>query len=320
MLVSMTPAAPFAAASLCVAGNLNRDLRIAPVPSGDYLFQDGETSVPFIQETTGGGGANTACAAAALGAQVAFLGKVGADSLGRRLELALRRQGVHPHLQRGSAAPTGTSINLVYQTGQRHFISCLPNNESLAFEDLDLSVLPGYQHLSRTDVWFSQAMLYGGNQRLLQAAREAGMATSLDLNWDPQWGVSSQSEVHRRKQAIRDVLPWVDLLHGNVRELNEFAECADLEVTLRRIVDCGAGAIVVHMGAAGGGYFDGQSLAVEPAGPTARQVNTTGTGDVLSVCMMLQHRLPIPVREKLRLANRIVSQYIEGSRILYAPL
>jgi hypothetical protein len=61
MLVSMTTAAPFAAASLCVAGNLNRDLRIAPVAPGGYLFQDGETSVPFIRETTGGGGANTAC-------------------------------------------------------------------------------------------------------------------------------------------------------------------------------------------------------------------------------------------------------------------
>src|ERR1039458_6378848 len=225
MLVSMTTAAPFAAASLCVAGNLNRDLRIAPVAPGGYLFQDGETSVPFIRETTGGGGANTACAAAALGAKVAFLGKVGADSLGRRLaeapreeggnptaacaaaalgakvaflgkvgadplgrrrEEALRQQGVNPHLKRDPAAPTGTSINLVYDSGHRHFVSCLPNNESLTFEDLDLSVLPRYEHFSRTDVWFSEAMLYGGNQRLLRAAREAGMSISIDLNWDPQ--------------------------------------------------------------------------------------------------------------------------------------
>jgi len=324
MVGAMTPGAPFAAASMCVAGNLNRDLRIAPVTPGGYLFQDGETSVPFIRETTGGGGANTACAAAGLGAKVAFLGKVGADSLGRRLEEALRQQGVDPHLKRDPAAPTGTSINLVYDTGHRHFVSCLPNNESLAFEDLDLSVLPQYEHLSRTDIWFSQAMLYGGNQRLFRAAREAGMSISIDLNWDPQWGVSSSSEVDRRKQAIREVLPWVDLVHGNVRELNEFTGCADLEVTLRRIADCGAGAIVVHMGPAGAGYFagcvDGQSFIVEPACPPARQVNLTGTGDVLSVCMMLQHRLAIPVRDKLRLANRIVSEYIEGARTLFAAL
>ena len=316
----MSPESPFATASLCVAGNLNRDLRIAPVPPGAYLFQDGETSVRFIRETTGGGGANTACAAAALGAQVAFLGKVGADSLGSRLEEALRQQGVHPHLKRDAAVPTGTSINLVYDTGHRHFVSCLPNNESLAFEDLDLSVLPRYEHLARADVWFSEAMLYGGNRRLLRAAREAHMSTSIDLNWDPQWGVSNTGEVDRRKQAIREVLPWVDLVHGNVRELNEFAGCAELEVTLRRMVDWGAGAVVVHMGAAGAGYYDGQSFIVEPACPSAVQVNTTGTGDVLSVCMMLQHRLAIPVRDKLRLANRIVSEYMEGTRTLSAGL
>lgn len=318
MLVSMTPAARFAAASLCVVGNLNRDLRIAPVAPGDYLFQDGETSVPFIRETTGGGGANTACAAAALGARVAFLAKVGADSLGQRLAEALRQQGVDPHLKCDPAAPTGTSINLVYNTGHRHFVSCLPNNESLAFDDLDLSVLPRYEHLSRTDVWFSESMLYGGNQRLFRTAREAGMSTSIDLNWDPRWGVSSQAEVERRKQAIREVLPWVDLVHGNVRELNEFAGCAQLEITLQHMVDWGAGAIVVHVGPAGAGYFDGQSLIIEPACPPSKQVNTTGTGDVLSVCMMLQHRLPIPVREKLRLANRIVSEYMEDARA-FAP-
>jgi sugar/nucleoside kinase (ribokinase family) len=126
--------------------------------------------------------------------------------------------------------------------------------------------------------------------------------------------------VDRRKQAIRAVLPWVDLVHGNIRELNEFAGCGELDAALRRVVDWGAGAIVVHMGPAGAGYFDGQTLIVEPACPPARQVNTTGTGDVLSVCMMLQHGLAIPVGDKLRLANRIVSEYIEGARAMAAPL
>jgi sugar/nucleoside kinase (ribokinase family) len=313
MLVWMIEAGPFAAASLCVVGNLNRDLRIAPIAPGGYLFQDGETSVAGIRETTGGGGANTACAAAALGAKVAFLGKAGEDSLGLRLEEALRQQGVDAHVKHDAQTITGTSINLVYDTGHRHFVSCLPNNESLAFEDLDLSVLPRYRHLARTDVWFSEAMLYGGNERLLRAAREADMSTSIDLNWDPRWRVASAAEVDRRKQAIREVLPWVDLAHGNIRELNEFAGHGELLDSLRHIVDCGAGAVVVHMGAQGAGYFDGHSFIEEPACAAARQVNTTGTGDVLSVCMMLQHRTAAPVRDQLRLANRIVAEYIEGA-------
>ncbi len=306
--------------SLCVVGNLNRDLRIAAVTPGDYLFRDGETSVGFIRETTGGGGANTACAASSLGAKVAFLGKIGADSLGRRLEETLRRQGVVPYLARDAAVATGTSINLVYGTAQRHFLSCLPNNESLAFEDLDVSILSGYEHLARTDVWFSEAMLYGGNLRLFRAAREAGMSTSIDLNWDPRWGVSSPDEIERRKRAVREVLPWVDLVHGNVRELTEFAGTVDLAETLGRLTQWGAGAVVVHMGVDGAGYFDGASLIVEPAFAAGKQLNTTGNGDVLSVCMMLQHRAPAPVSDRLRAANRIVAEYIEGQRAFVPEL
>jgi hypothetical protein len=50
-------------------------------------------------------------------------------------------------------------------------------------------------------------------------------------------------------------------------------------------------------------------------------VNTTGTGDVLSVCMMLldqEKRATIP--EKLHLANLIVSQFIAGERPMIPAL
>ena len=50
-------------------------------------------------------------------------------------------------------------------------------------------------------------------------------------------------------------------------------------------------------------------------------MNATGSGDLLSVCMMLLHqRDEIPIPEKLRLANRIVADYIEGKRDLLPTL
>ena len=54
---------------------------------------------------------------------------------------------------------------------------------------------------------------------------------------------------------------------------------------------------------------------MESAVRPARQVNTTGTGDLLSVCMMLQHGQAGAVRDKLRLANAIVAEYIAGDRL-----
>jgi sugar/nucleoside kinase (ribokinase family) len=306
---------------LCVVGNINRDIRTSPLDAGEHLFRDGETTVASIVETIGGGGANSAFAAASLGANVAFVGKFGDDELGKRLERALERSGIASHLTHDPVHATGTSINLTYETGQRHFVSSLPNNESLAFDDLDLKALSQCNHLLRADIWFSEAMLSGGNERLLKLARETGVSVSVDLNWDPCWGHASADRIGARKHAVRALLPHVNLAHGNVRELNEFADSTDLQTTLKRLDEWGAEAVVIHLGAEGAGYYQRGEFWTEPAVTAVRQVNTTGTGDVLSVCMMLLHHdNSIPIREKLRLANSIVSEFIAGDRQLIPAL
>ena len=87
----------FKTAKLCVVGNINRDFKTAPLRAGAHLFEDGETSVAAIHETIGGGGANSAAAAASLGAEVSFIGQVGVDAAGERLEQAMTRAGVRCH-------------------------------------------------------------------------------------------------------------------------------------------------------------------------------------------------------------------------------
>jgi sugar/nucleoside kinase (ribokinase family) len=68
------------------------------------------------------------------------------------------------------------------------------------------------------------------------------------------------------------------------------------------------------MGSRGAGYYRKGRLVHEPCVPAARVVNSTGTGDVLSVCMMLLYGADVPPGEKLRLANRVVSEYMAGVR------
>lgn len=309
------------AAKLCVVGNINRDIKTAPLAPGEYLFADGETSVAGITETIGGGGANSAAIAAALGAQSAFVGQIGDDDVGRCLEQALTRAGVHCHLHRAANLVTGSTVNLVYDTGHRHFLSCHPNNAALAFEHLDLSALADADHLLRADIWFSEFMLHGGNAKLFAACRDAGVPVSIDLNWDPKWGHASAEEIDRRKKAVREVLPLVDLAHGNVRELNTFTGETDLHRSVGRLLEWGVQAVVVHMGGQGAGWFSQSEFAVEPPAPIQRQVMATGTGDVLSVCvMLLRSQGGIAAMEKLRLANRIVAEFIDGRRELIPTL
>ena len=50
-------------------------------------------------------------------------------------------------------------------------------------------------------------------------------------------------------------------------------------------------------------------------------VNSAGTGDVLSVCMMLLHqRTEFPISDRLRTANNIVAQFMEGALSLIPAL
>ena len=317
----MTDEAVFATARLCVVGNINRDLKTAPLAPGAYLCDDGETSLDALDETIGGGGANSAAMAAGLGARASLVGQVGADGLGRRLEQVLQSRGVQCRLHRAPDLATGSTLNLVYQTGRRHFLSCHPNNAALAFERLDLQDLRQATHLLRADIWFSESMLYEGNQKVFEAARAAGVPASIDLNWDPQWGRASADETARRKAAVRRALPLVALAHGNVRELNELTGETELARSAARLLEWGVGAVVAHLGSSGAGWFSATETLVEPAAPVSRRRMVTGTGDLLSTCLMLMHhRADITTAERLRLANRIVGEFIQGDRDLIPRL
>lgn len=307
-------ASSFRGRRLCVVGNLNRDLRTAPIRPGPGLFGDGETSTEFVREIPGGGGTNSALFATQLGAKVRLVAKVGADQLGVQLAREVRRLGVRPFLALDNRNPTGTSINLVYTTGRRHFVSALQCC-AIAFDEIDLAALLGCDHVLRSDVWFSEPMLFGGNEKLFSAAREAGAETSVDVNWDPAWGTAGAARVAARKRALRKALPLVDLAHGNVRELCAFADETSLPAALRRITRWGAGAVVVHMGTRGAGYYTDGRFVRSACVRADRVVNSTGTGDLLSVCMILLHRHPAPVTQKLAIANGIVSRYVRGSVI-----
>jgi sugar/nucleoside kinase (ribokinase family) len=300
---------------LCIVGSICRDVKSSPLPADARLLRDGETPTDSIFETIGGGAANSALFAAGLGAEARFAGKLGSDALGDMLEQSLRDRGIAPFIRHDSTVRTGSSMVLTYADGNRHFISHQPNNNTLNFGDIDLAMLTGGEHLLRGDIWFSQPMLDGGNEKLLQAAQTRGIATSLDLNWDPCWGTATEERVQSRKAAVRKLLPLVDLVHGNVRELNLFADSTELLNTLKRLSDWGAKAIVLHCGKEGSGYYDRGRLICEPSIVPERHVNAAGCGDLLSVCMMLMHRMTdIPITDQLRFANRIVAQYIEGKR------
>lgn len=311
---------PVSQAPVAIVGNVNLDIRTAPIPASADVFEDGETSVGAIYESIGGGGANTALAAARLGGSIHFIGCVGRDPLGRRLRRHLERFGVTTHLV-DKAAPTGRSIALTWHTQHRHFLSCLPSSAQLEEHDIDLDALTrqGCRCLYRADIWFAPRMLAGGNDALLRRARESGMETSVDLNWDPHWNSNDQGAIARRIAAARAMLKNVSVVHGNERELCRFSGADVLDLAVESILRDGAQTVIAHRGPHGSAAFtkSGESVAA-PARPVVAPKNQTGTGDAFTAAFLLMPHLSMA--ERLAAANDIAASHLEGSADLMPAL
>jgi ribokinase len=86
----------------------------------------------------GGKGSNQALAVAALGAHVAFVGRVGDDELGKNLVGLMHARGVDVrHLSTSSTEPTGYGINILDDRGVPEMIVIPGANDELGPGDID---------------------------------------------------------------------------------------------------------------------------------------------------------------------------------------
>src|SRR5215213_7021613 len=105
---------------LVVVGGCNMDL-IARAPR---LPRPGETVLGDRFATAPGGkGSNQAVAVARLGAEVAFVGRVGTDDFGTRLRQMLRDEGVDVrHLVADAQNPSGVALITVDEKGENTIV------------------------------------------------------------------------------------------------------------------------------------------------------------------------------------------------------
>ena len=128
----------------------------------------------------GGSGANIAAWLAADGADVAFVGRRGADIAGRNRDMELMGYGVDARLVMDPERPTGTCVVMVTHKGERTMLSDPGANAALAPDDLphDLFVPGAHLHVS------GYTLLSEGSRAAALAAldfsRRVGMSASVD--------------------------------------------------------------------------------------------------------------------------------------------
>ncbi|WP_116110401.1 ribokinase [Amycolatopsis ruanii] len=240
------------ACDVLVVGSANADL-VVPAerrPGPGETVLGGDTVV-----SPGGKGANTAVAAARLGAEVALLGAVGEDSYGDLLLDSLRDAGVRTDLVRRVARPTGIAYITVTPDGENSILVSPGANTALEPSVVD-SALDGAKV-----VVASMEIPLATVERTVAVAQEQGVCSLLNLS--PVAAVSPAT------------LAALDVLLVNEHEA---AWLLGDGVPPERLLDLGPSAAVVTLGARGALVITGDGTT-EVAAPKVTPVDTTGAGD-----------------------------------------
>lgn len=251
---------------LLVIGEINPDL----VLSGADLapaFGQAEKLVDAAALTIGSSSVIMACGAARLGLRTAFVGVVGDDELGHFMLRAMRAREVDTSACIvDPTLATGMSV-ILSQPEDRAILTHLGATAALRCEWIDRVMLRRARHL-HVGSYFLLDALRPGLPALFAEAREMGLSTSLDTNWDPSGGWDG---------GLGQLLPLCDVFMPNAAEAKLISGQDDLDRALDRLSGW-VPTLAVKLGAEGGEARQGRVSVRSPA-LSVPVVDTTGAGD-----------------------------------------
>jgi len=160
---------------ILVCGDVINDVLVKPI---DGVTPDSDT-LATISARPGGAAANQAAWMAHLGADVTFVGRVGArDVAYHRRELA--RAGVRARLAADREAETGSIVIMVEADGERTMFTDRGANLRLRRADVPARLLDGAAALHLTGYTFCEPPLLDVALWLLGQARARGLAVTID--------------------------------------------------------------------------------------------------------------------------------------------
>ena len=227
-------------------------------------------AMPPGQESSGGSVANSCAVAAALGARVAYLGKVADDALGGVFRTEIGASGVHfPSAPLVAGAPTARCLILVTPDGQRTMNTFLGACVAFGESDVDEALIADSAVLYLEGYLFDPPAAQAAFRKAARAARRAGRQVALSL--------SDAFCVDRHRAAFLDFLGDVDILFANEAEIcslyeaNVFADAAEAarkDVTIAALTQSEAGSLILR-----------GDETVRVSAEAAVLVDSTGAGD-----------------------------------------
>ncbi|EHR9463950.1 sugar kinase [Salmonella enterica subsp. enterica] len=238
-------------------------------------------------EVGGGPAATAAVAAAKLGAQVDFIGRVGDDDTGNSLLAELESLGVNTrYARRYTQAMSSQSAIMVDAKGERIIVNypspdLLPDADWL--NDIDFS---------QWDVVLADVRWHDGAKQAFTLARQAGVMTVLDGDITPQ----DISELVALSDHAAFSEPGLARLTGMSEAIDALKEAQMLT----------NGHVYVTRGSEGCNWLEKAAVRHQP-GFTVKVVDTTGAGDVFHGALAFGLASGYAIEEAVRFASGVAA-------------
>ncbi|MDB5943955.1 MAG: ADP-heptose synthase-like protein [Ramlibacter sp.] len=254
-----------------------------------------EAPVPVVkvsrEEERVGAAANVAYNVITLGARASFLGVVGDDEPGRKLEALLRETGIATHLKRDPGLRTTVKLRVIgrHQQLLRMDFESEPDHEALASQtEIFAQLAPAHGAVLFSD--------YGKGglahiPAMISAARAAGQPVLVDPKGSDYARYSGATVITPNRAELQQVV-------GSWRDADELARKAQ-----RLRAELELDALLVTLGEDGMTLFDAKGALHVDA--QAREVfDVTGAGDTVIATLATLVAAGMDMRHAMPLANK----------------
>jgi sugar/nucleoside kinase (ribokinase family) len=249
-----------------VAGELNVDIILNHINKFPEIGK--EVIAGQMMITLGSSSAIFASNLSVLGSKVAFAGTLAHDQFGGLIVDSLKARGVDTsHIVYTEERSTGATIALNFHEDRA--MVTYPGAMSLfSIEDVSEELLKKAKHLHVSSIFLSTGLKKHVHQ-LFRKAKNLGLSTSLDPQWDPEelWDIDFES-----------LLPDVDVFMPNENELRALTGLQDISKAVDKLKVC-ANILIVKSGRDGAFLWKGNEFIHQRAFLNNHVVDSIGAGD-----------------------------------------